>query len=116
MLESIGVGRDIAVFLIGHFNHPAARRAELIKAFSASEQDGAPEHDRANIAGSGARRGLMTVARYDLSASTVLPKISEAIRLGSIAAGMPQYIVTSSSTSWTCSRVQPLASAPLACT
>src|SRR5580693_9567577 len=48
MLESIGVGRDIAVFLIGHFNHPAARRAErcgLIKAFSASEQDGTPEYD-----------------------------------------------------------------------
>jgi hypothetical protein len=48
VLESIGVGRDIAVSLIGHFNHPAARRAErcgLIKAFSASEQDGTPEYD-----------------------------------------------------------------------
>ena len=42
------------------------------------------------------------------------PKISEAMRLVSIAAGTPQYIATRSSTSCTCCFVHPLASAPLA--
>ena len=43
-------------------------------------------------------------------------KISAAIRLVSIAAGTPQYIATSNSTSCTCSLVHPFANAPLAWT
>src|SRR4029079_18013504 len=48
--------------------------------------------------------------------SAASPKNSAAIRTGSIAAGTPQYIATSSSTSCTCAAVQPFASAPLAWT
>src|SRR3954454_3994662 len=57
--------------------------------------------------------------RYGFAAEAdagAFPKISAAMRVVSIAAGTPQYIATSNSTSCTCSLLQPFASAPLAWT
>jgi hypothetical protein len=72
MLESIGMGRNITVFLIGHFNPPTARArgagSILIKVFSTAAQHGTPQHDvpsreQASASPRRTRRSLMMLAR-----------------------------------------------------